>query len=345
MKSGQTTIKDIAKALNISPSTVSRALKDHPDISAETKKSVLELAHKLDYQPNSIALSLRQSKTHTVGLIIPKIVNHFFSTVISGIEQVVHDEGYNIIMAQSQESYQREVESVQTMILSRVDGLFVSISRETYDYEHFREIEKRGIPLIFFDRICPDIDTDQVVIEDFEGSLQAVEHLIQIGCRNIVHLAGPQSLLISQERRRGYIEAHRQYGLAIQPELIILSDSHQLGFETVTRLISQGKKIDGIFAVNDDTAIGAMMAIKQTGLRIPLDIAVIGFENAPVAEVVEPSLSTIEQPGFEMGQIAAQLFLKQMDEDILHQPVQSKLKTRLIIRESSCREAEKFIGD
>ena len=337
MKSGQITIKDIAKALNISPSTVSRALKDHPDISQETKKNVVELARKLDYQPNSIALSLRKSKTNTVGIIIPQIVNHFFSTIITGIEEILHNQGYNIIISQTQESYRREVETIQTMILSRVDGVFISISRETADYAHFQELEKRKIPMIFFDRIKPEISADQVVIEDFEAGYKAVEHLIQVGCKHIVHLAGPEALLISQERLRGYQEAHHKYNLPIQPDLIIECDNHQLAYEYISKFIQDGRQIDGVFAVNDDTAIGAIMAAKHAGLQVPQDIAVIGFENSPVSTVIEPNLSSIEQSGLDMGKVAARLFLQQMREDITHQPIQSKLKTRLIIRESSQR--------
>ncbi len=309
MKSGQTTIKDIAKALNISPSTVSRALKDHPDISQETKRNVVELADRLNYEPNTIALSLRNSKTNTIGIIIPKIVHHFFSTVISGIEDIAHEQGYNVIIAQSNESYSREVESVKAMVSSRVDALFISISRETQDYAHFRMLERKNIPLLFFDRICPDLDTNRIVVEDYQGAFEAVKHLIQEGCRDILHLAGPPRLIISEERKRGYLDALRANGLPIREELIMTADNQELGYQTTQGLLRDGRHIDGIFANNDPTAIGAMMAIKEIGLSIPQDIAVIGFEDAPIAQVIEPHLSSVRQPGFEMGQAAAQLFL------------------------------------
>lgn len=312
MKNKPTTIKDIAKRLNISPSTVSRALKNHPDISKKTKDLVSQVAAELDYEPNLIARSLLKRRTQNIGVLIPKIVHHFFSTVISGIEDVMHQHGYQVIITQSNESYTREVSSVQAFVASKVDGVFASLSKETTRFEHFYTLIKRETPILFFDRICPELDTHRVVVKDRAGAFLAVEHLIKTGCRNIVHLAGPNTLMISQDRLSGYLDAHRHYNLLIQPDLIIESDHQISAYQTVKELLASRRNIEGIFAVNDETAIGAIMAIKELGWNIPEDIAVIGFGDEPIAKIVEPNLSSVHQPGYEMGKITAQLFLKQI---------------------------------
>lgn len=342
MKKGQVTIKDIAKALNLSPSTVSRALKNHPEISDDTKKLVQKLAEEMEYQPNPIALSLKQRKTNTIGVVIPNIVHHFFSTIISGIEDITHQKGYNVIIAHSRESFQREVESIRTLINSRVDALFVSVSKETNQYEHLNSILKRNIPLIFFDRISPNIESHRVLIDDFKGAYKAVHHLIEIGCRKIVHLAGPEILLISQERKRGYLEALQDHQIAANADYIIQSDNREKGYQVTQSLIQNGQVPDGIFAVNDETAIGAMKAIKDAGLDIPGDVAVIGFENAPISQIVEPKLSTVEQPGFAMGQAAAEIFMQHSKDSKNPLPPQSRIfDPELIIRDSTAKRKAK----
>lgn len=340
MKSTQITIKDIARELNISPSTVSRALKNHPDISTETKKAVVELAGKLDYQPNSIALSLRKSKTNTIGVIIPKIVHHFFSTVISGIEDVAYDEGYNLIITQSNESYHREIDSIVALTSSRVDGLFISVASEANDYEHLKTLAKRKIPLVFFDRAFDEVEASKVLIDDYGGAFKATEHLIDQGCKNIVHLEGPDNLLISQNRMKGYIDALKKYNLPVLEAYIIKSDNQKIGYQVISDFIQKGNKIDGIFTANDDTAIGAIKAIRHAGLEIPKDVAVIGFGDDPFCEIVEPNLSSISQPGFEMGQTVAHLFFDQLtkaDKGEIYTPETKILETQLVVRASSKR--------
>jgi LacI family transcriptional regulator len=341
MKTGQVTIKDIARELKISPSTVSRALKNHPDISQETKKAVMELANQMDYQPNIIALSLRKRKTNTIGVIVPKIVHHFFSTIISGIEDVAYAEGYNVIITQSDESYQREVDCVFALVSSRVDGLFMSLSSETTDYEHLQVLNKRNIPVIFLDRACDGIFSSKVLVDDHDGSFLATEHLIQQGCKKLLHLAAPDTMEIAKERKQGFLDALAKYKIAPITQAIVYGDSLQLGYETVKKLLADKIEFDGIFAVNDETAIGAMRALKEAGKRIPQDVAVIGFGDNPVCEVVEPTLSSIKQPGFEMGQIAAQLFMKQtalVEKKEDYEAEVKVLKTSLVIRESSKRK-------
>jgi LacI family transcriptional regulator len=340
MKSSQITIKDIARELGISPSTVSRALKDHPDISPDTKKAVTELAERLNYQPNSIALSLRQSKTNMIGVVIPEIVHFFFSTVISGIEDIAYDAGYNVIVSQSNESYDREVTDVKALFNSRVDGMIASISRETKDYSHFESLYQRGMPLVFFDRVCDSLDTHRVVVDDYEGALEATEHLIEQGCTRIAHLAGPANLMISQNRMQGYKDALIKHGMPIEESLIVRCDSgtQEEAREVTTKLISQ--KPDAIFANNDIAALGAMLAIKGAGLNIPKDIALVGFSNWQITTLTDPALTTVDQPGFEMGQEAAKLLIRQIemgDEEVL-EPQTKVLKTRLIVRESSIRK-------
>jgi len=340
MKSGQVTIKDIARELKISPSTVSRALKNHPDISQETKKAVMELANEMDYQPNIIALSLRKRKTNTIGLIIPKIVHHFFSTIISGIEEVAYAEGYNVIITQSDESYQREVDCVFALVSSRVDGLFMSLSSETTDYQHLQMLNKRNIPVVFLDRSCDAIRASKVLIDDHDGAFLATEHLIEQGCKQLIHLAAPDTINIAKERKQGFLDALAKNGHSITAQNIVDCDNLQTGYEVVKKMLQDGATFDGLFAVNDETAIGAMKALKEAGKRIPQDVAVIGFGDNPICEIVEPALSSIRQPGFEMGQIAAQLFIKQavfVDKKEEYETEIKILKTTLVARASSVR--------
>jgi len=215
MRSNQITIKDIARILGISPSTVSRALKDHPDLNTDTKKAVNELASKLKYQPNAVALSLKNSRSNTIGIIIPEIVHYFFSSVISGIEDVASQKGYTVIICQSNESYDREVANAKALLSHRVDGILISISKETQSFDHFLNLQEGGIPLVFFDRIAPQISADQVIIDDKEASCRATRHLIEAGCKRITHFAGPQNLLIGLNRLQGYLDAHKEANLPV----------------------------------------------------------------------------------------------------------------------------------
>ena len=342
MKNVQITIKDIARELNISPSTVSRALKNHPDISQETKKLVTELADKLDYQPNSIALSLRKSKSDIIGIVIPNIVHHFFSTVISGIEDIAYDKGYHLMITQSNEHYQREVDSIHALMATRVDGIFASISSETPDFAHFHNLIRKNTPLVFFDRACDEINTNKVLIDDYGGAFKAVEHLIDQGCRQIVHLASQSNLLISQNRRDGYINALKRHEIPLDEKLIIESYNIDSGYYTIRDLIKDEVHFDGVFAVNDETAIGAIKAIKEAGLKIPEDVAVIGFGDDPIAKIVDPNLSSVSQSGFEMGQLVARLFIDQLDyidNDLEYNPKTKIISTKLTVRESSKRKS------
>ncbi len=347
MKFNQVTIKDIARELGISPSTVSRALKDHPDISVSTKKAVNELAEKLNYQPNIVALNLRQKKTNTLGVIIPEIVHFFFSTVISGIEDVAYTAGYNVILAQSNESYQRELTDMKALFNSRVDGMLLSISRETTNFDHIESIISKGVPIVFYDRMYDSPTSSKVIVDDYVGAKEAVTHLIEQGCKRIGHLNGAPNLLISIDRFRGYTDALTENGLEVYDNLVVSTSSgtFEEGKKATHKLLSQSVLPDAIFANNDPMAMGAMMAIKEKGLKIPEDIAIVGFSNWFIGEMMEPSLTTVDQPGFEMGQEAARLLIRQIEmkdkEQFDPQPETKILKTRLVIRNSSLKNKGK----
>jgi LacI family transcriptional regulator len=346
MKFNQITIKDIARELNISPSTVSRALKDHPDISVDTKKAVNALAEKLNYQPNIVALNLRQKKTNTIGVIIPEVVHFFFSTVISGIEDVAYQAGYNVILAQSNESYTREVAHVKALFNSRVDGMLLSLSRETTNFDHVESIISKGVPIVFYDRMYNSPTSSKVIVDDYAGAKEATNHLISQGCKNIVHLVGAPNLIISIDRLRGYKDALKENKMEVNEKLILACNegTFEEGKTVMEKFLKGSVKIDGLFANNDPMAMGAMMTIKEKGLKIPEDIAVIGFSNWFIGEMMEPSLSTIDQPGFEMGQEAARLLIRQIELKVKDQYEAVEeikiLKTRLIIRNSSLKKKQ-----
>jgi DNA-binding LacI/PurR family transcriptional regulator len=335
MRTAQTTIKDIAARLGISPSTVSRALKDHPDIGIETKKAVRELAIELNYRPNAMAISLRNSKSNIIGVIIPELVHHFFSQVISGIEDVAYDAGYQVLVCQSNESYLREVKNTQALLLTRIEGLLVSLSKETRDFSHFKSLQNLNIPIVFFDRINESIESDKVVVDDFEGAYKAVQHLISVGCKRIAHLGTEQDLLIGRNRLNGYLKALKDYNLPIEDKLIARCDSYQAAQLVTKRMVYELKPPDGIFAVNDLTAIGALQTIKENKLRVPEDVAIMGFSNGIYAMFTDPPLSTVEQNGYKMGQTAMNLLLDRLIRKDNYPPVTEVIETSLVLRKST----------
>jgi LacI family transcriptional regulator len=339
MRSNQITIKDIARILGISASTVSRALKDHPDINVDTKKAVNELAGKLKYHPNAVALSLKNSRSNTIGVIIPEIVHYFFSSVISGIEDVASQKGFTVIICQSNESYDREVANARTLLSHRVDGILVSVSKETHTFDHFVDLQEGGIPLVFFDRIAPDINADQVIIDDMEASYKATRHLIETGRKRIAHFAGPQTLIIGRDRLQGYLNALTEAGLPIDNRLIIEADTFEKARNAVIELIDSGNVPDGIFAVNDLTAIGAMQTIQKKGFKIPDEISIVGFSDGRFSGITDPNLTSVDQHGYEMGITAAEmLFNRILSSESIYIPEIKVLNAELIIRGSSLKE-------
>jgi DNA-binding LacI/PurR family transcriptional regulator len=335
MRSAQVTIKDIANELGISPSTVSRALKDHPAISTATKKAVKELAEKLEYEPNALALSLRSSKSNNIGLIIPEIVHYFFSTVISGIEDVANDAGYHVIICQSNESYSREVKNVQALLSSRIEGLILSISKETRSLDHLINLRKKNIPVCFFDRVPNNFQADHVIIDDYNGAYQAVKHLINQGCRQIAYLGTTKDMGIGLERYNGYMQALKDHRLIINEDLIVECDTYKAARLITRKLIYGSSLVDGIFAVNDRTAIGALQTAKECGIKIPENLAIVGFSNGIYSNMTDPPLTSVEQFGYKMGQHAAQMLLKRLFTKEDYPPVKEVIKSELIIRGSS----------
>jgi len=331
------TIKDIAKALKVSVSTVARALKNHPDINAATKAKVLEAAEKLNYRPNILASGLRQSKTKTIGIIVPKVSNYFYSSAISGIEDLAYDSGYRVIICQSDESYEREVMNTRALLSNMVDGLLVAISKETRDIAHFREVLERKIPVVFFNRIPEGIDASKVYSDDYHGAYLATSHLIKSGCRKIAHLSGPQGLSLTQNRLQGYLDALQAHHIAIDEHLITGHGAdREFGRKAVENLYATDNPPDGITAFNDWVAIGAMLALQEKGIRIPEDVAVFGFSNIPSASVISPALSTVDQSGFEVGKRAYEILLKHISEDEgEHKPEKMVIATNLILRNST----------
>ncbi len=337
MKKQSVTIKDIAKKLGISPSTVSRALKDHFEISQETKNAVKKVASEMNYQPNSLALSLRNSRSHTIGVIIPEIIHFFFSTVISGIEDVAYSKGYTLILTQSNESLKREEANIQTLFNNRVDGVLMSLSRESQNLSHIESVMQKGLPVVFFDRVAKDLDCSKVIVDDFLGGYQATQHLIQQGYKRVAHLAGPGDLDIAHQRLKGYKKAHEEAGRTVDEELIILNkissekETHDAVFDLLRR-----KKPDALFASTDMAAMRAIKTATEYGKSVPVDFGVVGFSNWQFTSLTSPSISTIEQPGFEMGQHAAELLIREIENKSDYLGYESvKLPTSLIRRESS----------
>ncbi|WP_234735802.1 LacI family DNA-binding transcriptional regulator [Tellurirhabdus bombi] len=337
MKNHQTTIIDIAKTLQLSKSTVSRALTGHPNVKEKTRQMVLDLAMQLDYQRNQLAISLLTNRTQTIGIIIPEFLSFFFPKAIIGAQEVLAEAGYNVVICHSNESYETEVANTKALLASRVDGLLVSHTKETRNFDHFKVFERKGIPVVFFNRIVEELKCSKVVVNDYEGAFQAVEHLIKCGKRRIAHLAGPDSLQNSRDRLNGYRDALQHHQIPIDPTLII---SYDLTLDKaniyVNHLLNLPQPPDALFTINDPTAIEALKVIKGRGLRIPEDMAVVGFSDDPISALIEPSLTTVAQPVGELGRRAAQLLLTQLASDEpTHNAETVILPTELIVRASS----------
>lgn len=337
MKRHQITIVDIAQKLNLSKSTVSRVLTGHPSVSEKTRKAVLELADQLDYQRNMLSISLLNKKSNTIGIIIPEFISSFFPQVIMGAQEVAAREGYNVIIGHSNETYETEVANTKLMLANQVDGLLISITKETRNFDHLKVFERKGIPIVFFNRVCEDMDVPKVVVDDYEGAFRAVEHLIKRKKKRIAHLAGPDTLSISVKRLRGYRDALKKYNIPIDEELIIPYDLTIAKVKIyVNHLLRLDNPPDAIFAINDPTAVEALQIVKKKGLRVPQDIAIVGFSNDVISGLIEPALTTVSQPVKEMGSTAAQLLVDQINRDISEwKSIIRVLKTELIVRKSS----------
>lgn len=336
----EVTIYDIAARLNISAGTVSRGLKDHPAISKKTKKRINDTAQLLGYRFNKFASNLRSKRTNTIGVIIPRMNSNFMSSVLAGMEKVANETSYNLIISQSLESAQKEIMNVKTMFNNRVDGLMVSLAYDTADVAHFDMLLKKGIPLLFFDRVLEHPLCTNITIDNKKAGYEATKHLIEQGCRNIVHLTGPLASNVYSDRFAGYRLALQEFGLEFnETNIIITKLDEQSGIDSAEKILNSTIRPDGVFAANDTSAVSCMSVLMQKDIRIPQDIAFIGFNNDPISRVVVPNLSTINYPGFEMGEIAARKLISYLDNEITINVTNSIiLRSELIVRASSLRK-------
>ncbi len=339
-KQAETTIHDIARQLNISASTVSRALNDNPLISEATRLLIRKKAAELGYRPNVLAANFRTKKTNTIGVIVPLINRHFFSSVISGIEEVAYNNGYAVIISQSKDDFDKESKIAHTLFASRVDGLIVSIGMQTREFDHLKLFSERKVPLVFFDRVVEEIDAHKILADDFKGGFKATRHLIEQGAKRIAHIGGPLNLGIYKNRLKGFREAMREAGLKVDKSMLIHNSlTRKDGEQALQKLFNNDKKPDAIFCANDTTALSAIIYLRENGYKIPEDVMIVGFSNEPFSEVVSPSISTIRQPGFEMGKKAARLIIAEIHSKSKSNKYQTLLMpTELIIRQSSNRK-------
>lgn len=337
MKKGhQVTMKEIAKKLGVSVSTVSRAMKDSPELHPDTKKRIVEMAKSMNYQYNLLAQSLRISRSKVLGVIVPELTSHFFSSNISGIQDTAYKRGYNIMICQSNESFEQEKANIKTLVSSQVDGLLISLSRETKTYEHLQDIYDRGIPFIMFDRVTEEIPVSKITVDDAHGAYLVVKHLLDQGCRKIAYFSGPEDLYISKKRKEGYLEALAEYGIPEKDSKVYFTDlTPEMNRKVTLEMLESGDLPDAIFAMIDPVAVEVMIVLKEKGIKIPDQIALAGFTNNPTSAVVEPSLTTVSQPGYEMGQLAANHLLDQLEEIVSDDPQSFVLLTTLVPRNSS----------
>jgi LacI family transcriptional regulator len=309
------TILDIAEQLGVTPGTVSRALNNHPKISTETKRAVIDMAEKLNYRANRIASSLRSGKSHVIGVMIPSAEINFFGSVVHGIESIANMHGYNVLIFQSNESQEHEVKGIETFVSARVDGIVASIAKGTKDYSHYLEVKNRGIPLVFFDRANDQLGIPSVVIDDFKGAYIATTHLLEQGYLRVAHITGPQHIKIFNDRQRGYVTALEDKGVSFDETLVYTGDvSIEAGKAAVDYFFQLQDPPDAVFAVEDFTALGVMKALKERHIRMPEDFGLIGFANEMFGLHVTPSLSTIDQQTVLMGREAVSLLLQICNE-------------------------------
>ncbi len=331
------TIQDIAKELNTTASTVSRALQDNPRISEKMRKAVREVATRLDYQPDFRALSLKKGSGRTIGVMVPHIDRHFFSTVLRGVDEIATAANYSVLICQSFESSEKEDWLIKSLLNGKADGMLVSVAASTRNGAHFELLERKGIPLVFFDRVWAPMRVSKVVIDDYSGAVASVKHLIEQGCRSIAHFAGPQHINVYMNRTFGYRDTLKEYGLTIDDSLIYYNTiTRETGCEAMSKIIARDKRPDAIFSSGDYSALGAMICARKAGIQVPGDIAITGFANEPFGAIIDPSLTSVDQYGVEMGRQAAALLIEEMEsKDNSFIPRTIVLNPELIIRESS----------
>lgn len=334
------TIRDIAFALNISKSTVSRALQAHSDINESTRKAVLEMARKLNYHPNYLAKSLVNKKSNTIGIIVPEFVNYFFPTLIIGAQEIATKAGYNVIICQSQESVKTEIANVNVLLSSRVDGVIISMTKDTKKFDHFRSFEQLSIPMVFFNRICDEIETSRVTVNDYEGAFKGVEHLIKNGFRKIAHIGGPENLSLSHNRLNGYLDALKKYKIPVDKKYIVPYDlTEAQAIQSAEKLLKMKDRPDAIFCLNDVCTTQTLIKAKELGIKVPDELGIVGFSNNPLSAYIEPTITAIEQPVHEMGRTAMRLLLDHIEKGPgKYKLVHETLKTKLVVRQSSVKK-------
>ncbi|WP_038533152.1 LacI family DNA-binding transcriptional regulator [Formosa agariphila] len=333
----KTTIKDIANVLNITPSAVSRALHDHPRISDKTKTAVRKVAEELEYQPNHLASALRSGKSKLIGIIVAKTNSHFFSSVMESIEKELNKEGYNLIITQSNESYEKECRNIDALLQTQVDGIIASLANETVDFDYYHKIKQNGIPLILFDRGENDIGVDYIGIDDYASSNIIVNHLVEQGCKRIAHIAGYSHTRIYQNRIRGYKDALRKHKLPEDKDLLLEGSlSIEDGRAKMEELLKLPELPDAVYAAGDYAALGALQVMQEHNIKVPEQIALVGFSNEPFTSLVTPPITSIYQHNKEIGKLVAQQVLLRIN-DKNYKPVLHKiiLEPELIIRDSS----------
>jgi len=336
------TLKEIATTLGISITTVSKALKNYPDVSLKTKNAVTELAQKLHYTPNSFAVNLRTKESKTIGLIIPEVLHHFFSNIINAIIDEAEKNGYLVIILQSNETLELEKKQVELLINKRVDGILISLSNESNYDEHLKEIVNRNIPLVMFDKISKLAKCSKVVIDDQKAAFNAVQHLIDKGCKKIAHIRGPENPQNAIDRYIGYKKALEKNNIAFDPKLVYTCEkvSFEEGYEFAKQILADNPDTDGIFVITDLVAVGVLSFFNEIGIKVPDQIAVIGFSNWFISQVFTPKLSTVDQPSYEMGISAFNLLLEEMNchkEKTVFTPKTIELDTSIIVRESTMK--------
>jgi len=330
-------LKRLAKELNLAISTVSRALRDSYDISPDTKKRVFELAQKLNYEPNPYASSLRKQKSKTVAVVIPEVANNFFSLAINGIESIAQEKGYHVLIYLTHEDYQKEVSITRHLQSGRVDGILMSVSANTEDTSHITELHHKGIPIIFFDRVCDAVETSRITTDDYDSGFKATEHLIQNGCKQIAYLSFSNHLSITNKRMRGYLEALDHYNIKPDKRLIIqCSSDNAVSYPLLRKLLSGKKRPDGIFASVEKLAIASYHVCEELHIKIPEEMKIISFSNLETASLLNPSMTTITQPAFDIGKKAAAVLFRMLEKNrVNHMSETVVLKSTLIPRAST----------
>ncbi|WP_278034787.1 LacI family DNA-binding transcriptional regulator [Flavobacterium nitratireducens] len=336
------TLKEIAEKLGISITTVSKALKNYPDVSEKTRKAVIDLAQELHYTPNSFAVNLRTKESKTIGLIIPEVMHHFFSNIINSIIEEAEKNGYLVIILQSNESIELEIKQVELLINKRVDGILISLSNESNYNEHLQNIINRKIPLVMFDKIAKLANCSKVIINDQKAAMNAVQHLIDQGCKKIAHIRGPENPQNAIDRFIGYKKALEKNNITFDPNLVYTCKNvtFEEGIEFAKQIINEHPDVDGIFVITDLVAVGLLSHFNEIGIKVPQQIAVIGFSNWFISQVFTPKISTVDQPSHEMGTVAIKLLLEEINSNkdkIPFSPKTIELDTNLIVRESSKR--------